>query len=114
MAGFNGLIMACYGGGHKNVVKLLLENADNLNIDLNARTRAGWTALMYACASGNPDIVKLFLDYSGPIEIDVNARTPRRYNGQTAYKIASRDGNTAVLNLLQEYSKLKNIDMSES
>ena len=63
---------------------------------------------MLACVRGHTDVVRLLLNYSGPI--DFNARD---YNGRTAFGIASRFGEAEVIDLLKEYSKWKNIDLSE-
>ena len=50
--------------GHKDVVNLLLDHSDRIDrsdIDLNARTNDGWTALMLARYNGHNDVVKLLI-----------------------------------------------------
>jgi ankyrin repeat protein len=42
--------------GHKEIVKILLENK---NIEINQTTKSGWTALMLACEKGHVEIVKM-------------------------------------------------------
>jgi ankyrin repeat protein len=45
--------------GHKEVVKLLLDNG----ADVNAKADDGWTALMLASEKGNKEIVELLISY---------------------------------------------------
>ena len=50
--------------GHKDVVKLLLDN-------LNARNVFGTTAFMQAWFNGHKDVVKLILKYSEVVNINI-------------------------------------------
>ena len=52
---------ACWNG-HKDVVKLLLDQYKR--IELNARDNDGGTAFMLACYKGHKDVVHLLLDFS--------------------------------------------------
>ena len=61
-------MLACFFG-HKNVVKLLLDNSDK--IDLNARDNDGVTAYMKACTKGHKDVVKLLLKYPKVVDIKI-------------------------------------------
>ena len=60
--GNTAFMLACQNG-HKEVVKLLLDNLDR-NIDLNARTNHGTTAFIWACQEGHKDVVQLLLKHS--------------------------------------------------
>ena len=64
--GVTPFIVACYNG-HKDVVKLLLDNSER--IELNARVNDGWTAAMLACNNGHKDVVQLLLDQSKRIDL---------------------------------------------
>ena len=55
--------------GHKDVVKLLLDNSER--IDLNARNNFGTTAFMQAWYNGHKDVVKLILKYSEVVNIKI-------------------------------------------
>ena len=46
--------------GHKNAVRLLLQN----NADVNARNDAGQTALMIAVENGHVEVVRLLLHHA--------------------------------------------------
>ena len=63
-------MFACQNG-HKDVVKLLLENSD---IEVNVIGNEGWTASMIACSEGHKDIVQLLMDHSDK-SIDLNAKS---------------------------------------
>ena len=62
-------MFACKNG-HIDVVQLLLDHSDQ-NIDLNARSNNGKTALMWASFNGHEDIVKLLLEYSKVFDINI-------------------------------------------
>ena len=68
----------------------------------------GWTALSLACSEGNKDVVKLLLNHSRSESIDINAKSK---DGDTAYSVAKRRRETGIVHLLEEYSKLKRIDL---
>ena len=63
--------MRACANGHKDIVKLIMDNSDR-NIDLNARNNRGTTAFMCACLQGHKDVVRLLLNNS---DIELNART---------------------------------------
>ena len=92
------LMWAC-SKGHKDIIKLLLENSEDRNIDLNARTNDGFTAFIIACGYGREDIVKLFLDRN----IDFNVR---HKDGGNAFHLACLVGNIEIVRLLLAYSNL--------
>ena len=85
-----------------------LENSEK-DIDLNARSNGGVTALMHACYNGHRDIVQLLLDNSER-NIDLNARDDV---GWTPFLLACKYGHRNVVQLLVEHSKTKGIDIDE-
>ena len=103
--------------GHSQTVKLLLENSNNLNIDVNATSLEanglmlvcawGETAFMSACQRGRKDVVKLLLEYSEG-NIDFNATDN---GGRTAFMKACGSGHKDVVQLLLEYGKAKGIQI---
>ena len=48
--------------GHSNVVKIFMENATALSIDLNKIDNDGLTAFHVACIKGSLDVVKIFIE----------------------------------------------------
>ena len=66
--GATALMWACFNG-HKDVVKLLLDNSER--IELNAIANNGGTAFMWACKKGHKDVVKLLLKYSEVVDINI-------------------------------------------
>ena len=96
-------MFACQNG-HKDVVKLLLENSD---IEVNVIGNEGWTVSMIACSEGHKDIVRLLLDNS-EMNINLNARDTL---GRTTFMIACRKGRKGVVKILVEHSKTKGIDI---
>ena len=85
-------LLEAYGGGHIEIMKLLLENeADIESQDL----RKGVTILMAASTMGQAEVVKLLLEW----EADVDAKANR---GETALVLASFAGWPQVVKLLLE------------
>ena len=60
---------AC-SGGHKDVVKLLLEQSVEY-IDFNAISNAGGTAFIFACRNGRTDLVRLLLKHAKAKDIEI-------------------------------------------
>ena len=101
---------ACFGG-HKGVVKLLLDHSDSKNIDVNAKdSLLGKTAFMNACYSGNKGIVKLLLDHPGSKDIDVNDKDI--VFGMTAFMFACESFDEQVVKVLLKHSDRKDIDLN--
>ena len=94
--GWTAFMWACRNG-HKDVVKLLLDNSER--IDLNARTNNGKTAFMWACYKGHKDVIQLILAYSDR-NIDFNASN---IYGNTAFTWACQFGDKDVVKLLLEH-----------
>ena len=71
-----------------------LENSEK-DIDLNARSNGGVTALMHACYNGHRDIVQLLLKNS-EMDTDFNARSDA---GVTALMFACIKGHADVVQI---------------
>ena len=91
--------MLAYSKGHKDVVKLLIDHLGCTNIDLNARSNMGFTALLLACEEGHNNVAQLLLHYSK--RIDLNARCN---NGGTAFIWACYFGQKDIVQLLLDHS----------
>ena len=82
------LMIACKEG-HFKIVKLLLEN----KVDINIQSNYGWTALMLACKKGNIEIVKLLLEKGAKINL-------RNIENSTALMIANENNHMHIVKLL--------------
>ena len=95
--------------GDTDVVQLLLNNSDRI-IELNARNKNGWTALMLACNYGQwtqrycPIAPQSFRQ-----TIKLNARSD---NGMTPLMWACNNGHKDIVKLLRECSEERDIDIS--
>ncbi len=85
------LMRASMAGDLQKVERLLQHEG----VDINARFRDGFTALMMASLTNRPAIVKLLLRKGA----DVNARTS---HGATALMLASGKGSIEIVRLLLE------------
>ena len=54
------------------MVKILIQTAAVLSIDLNAKRTNGKTASYLACQGGSSDVVKIFMENSTFLSIDLN------------------------------------------
>ena len=75
-------------------MKLFLDS--DLNIEINARSKYGWTAFSIACENGHKSVVQLLLDHSVR-NIDYNAKC---FNGLTGFIFACHCGHNDVVHLL--------------
>ena len=91
-------MLACVNG-HKDVVKLLLEQSKR--IDLNARSKHGFTGFLYACRHGYKELIQLLLDHSNIIDLDA-----RTNDGKTAIMLASLDGYKESVQLILAHSDI--------
>jgi len=108
-----------------DTVRGLLANPD---IDVNVRSKDGYTALMWTCGEGNVDIVKLLLvagakteaadedgdtalmwacynEHTGIVRVllEVGAKTEvENEQGKTALEFAKHAGNDEIIGLLQD------------
>ena len=58
--------------GHADVVKIFMQKASDLSIDLNTEDNDGITGFHHACESGDSDLVKIFMQNAADLSIDLN------------------------------------------
>merc|ERR1711909_141287 len=83
--------------GNTEVSRILL-SCNNIKIDI--KNDFGWTALHYACYFNHIESVKLFLEHPTCNKDIVRIEND---NGNTAEKIADRQGNKKCAKLIREY-----------
>lgn len=84
-------LMEASSGGYIDIVKLLLENA----AEVNSQSQAGNTALIYACCGGYEDVVEVLLNHGADIEA-------HNENGHTPLMEAASGGHVNVAKMLLE------------
>ena len=80
---------ACQNG-HIDVVKILLENEAQVNL----QEKNGLSSLMLASQNGHDDVVRLLLENKAQVDL-------QNINGWTSSMAASHNGHVDVTNLLQ-------------
>ena len=75
---------------HAELAKLLIDAGANIN----AASRDGWTALMYAAACGNASAVKMLIDKGADVKV-------KNCKGKTALDIARERGLKEAIRLLE-------------
>ncbi|WP_438456617.1 ankyrin repeat domain-containing protein [Wolbachia endosymbiont of Kerria lacca] len=81
--------------GHKEVVKILLQNKAEVNAETTDKGwNEGWTPLHYAVQNGHKEVVKILLQNKA----DVNAETTNQ--GLTPLHVAAQDGHKEVVEIL--------------
>ena len=93
-------LMIAIQKGHSDIVKLLLENGAQVNLQDNN----GICALMSASQKGHSDIVKLLLEYSAHVNVQDD-------DGLSALMTASQNGHSQVAKILLENSA--QVDMQD-
>ena len=93
-------MIACKNG-HKDVVKLLLDNSEGIDLNIKSRVVVKMTALMWACEYGHTDVVQSLLELSDS-RIDLNATTDY---GRTALMFASQRGHQDIVQLFMSHSE---------
>ena len=73
--------MAACGSGDHETVQLLLDNASNIDINLNAKMSDGTTAFMIACKNGYSKIVETLLKFGIDREISLDQKDSRGFTG---------------------------------
>ena len=56
----------------QHVVKVFMQNAADLSIDLNTEDNDGITGFHHACESGDSDIVSIFMEIPAALSITPN------------------------------------------
>ena len=84
--------LACKNG-RINIVQLLLKYVELEvdRIDLNAKTKNGYTAFHWACIRGHSDIIKILMENAADLDIDLNATNN---SGKTAFHMACKRSNS--------------------
>ena len=100
----NTLLQYASKGGNSEIVKYILENHSDIDVDL--LNDDGGSAVSVACEKGNFEIVKLLWPKSG---VDVNRPYGRRQN--TLLKYASKKGTVEIVKYLLENHKDINVDL---
>ena len=89
--GATAFMIACIKG-HKNIIKMFIENRERLSIDFNAKNSIGWTGLTFASELGRLDIVKLLTKKEMDVEVDNGDE-----NGTTPFMIACSAGREDIV-----------------
>ena len=96
MTGFH---YACQRG-HSDVVKIFMENAAALSIDLNTKcTDYNSTGFHRACGRGHSDVIKIFLENELSLNLDLNSKDCFDMLG---FHHACRRGHMGVVKILTE------------
>ena len=126
-------------GGHRNLVKELLKH----RADVNKRDKLGCTALIFAASKGHTEIMRDLLDHGADVNIKneegntalhiilkeqitdakinimkllfSNNADIEEVNNQnkSAMQLAKESRNPAIINLMEEFSEQKKIDVQE-
>ena len=73
--------------GESKMANLIMKNAINLKIDLNARDKYGNTAFHYACIHGRKKTVKLMIENAESLNLDLRVKNK---SGNTAFQCSRR------------------------
>ena len=84
---------------------MILQKSKEFNIDLNAKTTNGMTALHYAVRNGDTKLVEMIIQKSTECNIDLNAKN--KYN-QTAFGLACNHGYSKIVNMLNKNQQTLN------
>ena len=84
--GKTAFVLACQNG-HLDMVKILMDNAANLGIDLNETDVYGRTAFISACINGHSAVVKIFMENAASLKIDLKMGKNKYNNYLTAFHI---------------------------
>ena len=90
---------ACHFG-HKDVVELMLNNADTKGIDLKSTNENGKTILSMACRQGQTEVVKLLLRYSVTENMTLNVSS---VDIMTVFTWACRNGHGDIVQMLVDH-----------
>jgi hypothetical protein len=89
------IVRSVSGGGHSEVVEMLLERVQGVDVNATNERVNGTTALWLACQNGHGEVVRLLLASS---DIDVNQA--KTYDGSTPLFMACQNGHATVVELL--------------
>ena len=92
--------------GRLDVIKILMENAANLEIDIIGTDVSGRTAFIWNCILGHSNLVKLFMENSG---INLNTKDN---NGRTGFHWACNQGHSGIVKIFMENAAAYGIDLN--
>ena len=92
--------------GRLNVIKILMENAANLEIDIIGTDASGRTAFIRNCILGHSKLVKMFIENSG---INLNTNDD---NGRTGFHWACNQGHSGIVKIFMENTATYGIDLN--
>ena len=90
-----------------------MDNAANLDIDLNAKTsrlQKSFTGFHLACAKGYTNVVKIFLKNAANLKIDLNKKCR---DGFSAFNMACKNNRSEVVKILKKNSKALSINLNK-
>ena len=90
------------------MIRIFIEYASTLSIDLNQKTQNGQTAFHMACGRGQLEVVQIFMENSTPLSIDLSAEDN---DGFTPFLTACERGQMDVVQMLMECAPLLSIDL---
>ena len=97
--GLTGFHLACKQG-HANVVKVFMQKAAILGIDLEAKEATyGYTGFLWACTGGHSDVVKIFMKNAAIIDLNY-----KDIKGRTAFHWVCAWGNCKLANIFYNMS----------
>ena len=109
---FKGKLAEACKNGQKQLVKLILDNFDSVDSELNATHQVGstqMTAFMWACEEGHENVVKLLLNHPNCKNIDFNVENGF---GFTAFLFACHWGRIEIVKLLLDHPKSTEINFN--
>ena len=87
------------------MLKLILDNAADLNIDMNAKDNQGLSAFHWICLRGDTELAKILVKNS---KLDFSARDN---SGSTSFHYACRYAHSEIAELLIENHANLNIEL---
>ena len=86
---------------------------DNDGINLNAKTKSGYTAFNWACTRGHSDIVKILMENAVALSIELNSENS---DGLTAFNLACHfeqvKGHSDVIRIFMENAAALSINLT--
>ena len=92
--------------GRLDVIKILMDNAANLEIDIIGTDASGRTTFIWDCILGRSHLVKMFMVNSG---IDLNTTDD---NGRTGFHWACNQGHSGIVKIFMEKASDLSIDLN--
>mgnify|MGYP001443371261 CR=1 FL=1 len=102
--------LACKNG-RTNIVQLLLKYTElEVDwIDLNAKTKNGYTAFHWACIRGHLNIIGFLMENAAALDINLNATTK---SGKTAFHLACKRSTSDVVKIFMKKASNLSLDFN--